>query len=226
MNDVRTALRELGQQLELEAPEIYEMDHSLRGRVRLRQARTAGVALLLAAVLTGGAWTGLRVTGAIGHAGDHRLGQAPAGTSSSDVVTPVPTAGTLAMISVNGFVWTYEVVQVEGVDRLRFSNEDGDMGYYDFPPADPIVAMSFSDQAQNQMGIGGIVPNASRVVVEMSDGRSIEAEVVPLPPSISEAYVLFVANVQAPLTSYAVVAIDAQGAEVARRQYKAPRLPR
>ena len=225
MSDVRVALRELGQQLEYEAPEVFEMDRSLRGRVRLRQARTTTLSVLIVAVLAAGAWVGVRAAGPFGVA--EQAGRRPA-ANGNGAVRAAPTSGPLATFTVDGFVWTYEIVQIDGADRLRVSSQDGDQGLYAFPPPDQIVATSFSGSEDSDSAIGGIVPStAVRVVIEMGDGRSFEADqVVALPASVSDDYVVFVARVQAPLTNYDVVAIDAQGIEIARREYKAPRLPR
>ena len=226
MNDVKTSLRDLGLQLEREAPETYAMDQSLRRRIRSRQSRTAALSVLIVAVLAAGAWVGVRAAGPLGVA--EHAGRRPA-ASGNGAVRAVTTSGPLATFTVNGFVWTYEIVQVDGVDRLRLSSQDGDQVLYAVPPADQIVATSFSESedAASDSAIGGIVPStAVRVVIEMEDGRSFEADqVVALPASVSDDYVVFVAMVQAPLTNYDVVAIDAQGTEVARREYKAPHLP-
>jgi hypothetical protein len=227
MNDIKTALRDLGVQLEREVPETYAMDQSLRRRIRSRQSRTATLSVLIVAVLAAGAWVGVRAAGPFGVA--EHAGRGPS-ASGNGAARAVPTSGPLATFTVNGFVWTYEIVQVDGIDRLRLSSQNGDQGLYAFPPVDQIVATSFSESedAASDSAIGGIVPSAAvRVVIEMEDGRSFEADqVAALPASVSDDYVVFVAGVQAPLTSYAVVAIDSQGAEVARRVYTVPKAPK
>lgn len=225
MHDLEQDIRRILDEDAHEAPLISSAPANIARQVRRRQVRFATVASLCTVAIGIGLFVGFR-------AFTPSDGAVPGETTES--IHP----GEIASGNLEGVGgWWLAAREADGLAELAFHRPgETDTGSVEAPEhVFAIAGTSFLEPSRDitlpsyWMVMGVVVPQATRVEVRLEGGRTVVAELVPLPPGILGSNKAFIAlDVTDDPTSLippngTIVALDASGAELDRQELALPR---
>lgn len=206
MDDFVSRLRELGRDVEAAAGPLQLRPGAVR-RIRRRQVRTVSLTALAAMGLAVGVFAGWQaVTSGAKTAG---MTVRPAASASPTVITSIEIPET----GVGVQTWTVTaLVDEEGPKISLTGSPEPDSTVLNLPIDGKLWAREFwNGPSLDHWGIVGVVPSeGARVVIAFDNGRTVEAELFPLPPDLG-SFKLFAAEASGELSDHEIRVENQEG---------------